>query len=148
MTRNRTGSVKKRLFIAILVAAVAILVVLDVAPLGTVVLYSNKDTYQPGGTVGITVRSVRIGTAEFGRSFRVQWVEYGDWVEVPLDRWWDIDLLGLHAGGVFTQSLIPAEDLVDPAEPGKYRVVKGIRAGLLRLETQTLAAGFHVEEST
>lgn len=59
-----------------------------------------------------------------------------------------MDIIGLRTGEVFAQSLIPAEDFVEPPEPGKYRVVKEIRAGLIRLETLTLIAEFHVETTT
>jgi hypothetical protein len=141
-------SVKKRLPIAILVPAVLILVAIGIVPLGTVVLSLDKDTYYPDDTVNITVRSLRIGTVEFGRGFRVQRCEDGGWIEVPLDRWWPMDIIGLRTGEVFAQSLIPAEDFVDPPEPGKYRVVKEIRAGLIRLETSTLIAEFHIKTQT
>ena len=146
--KNKAGRMKRRLLIAILVAAVLILVGIGVVPLGAVVLSLDKDTYYPDDTVNITVRSLRIGTAEFGRRFRVQRFEDGDWIEVPLDRWWPMDIVGLRPGEVFPQRLIPAKDFVEPPEPGKYRVVKEIRAGLIRLETQTLIAEFHLETPT
>jgi len=146
--KNKVGRMKRRLLIAILVPAVLILVAIGIVPLGTVVLSLDKDTYYPDDTVNITVRSLRIGTAEFGRGFRVQRCEDGGWIEVPLDRWWPMDIIGLRAGEVFAQCLIPAKDFVEPPEPGKYRVVKEIRAGLIRLETSTLIAEFYVEATT
>ena len=146
--KNKVGRMKRRLLIAILVPAVLILVAIGIVPLGTVILSLDKDTYYPDDTVNITVRSFRIGTAEFGRGFRVQRCEDGGWIEVPLDRWWPMDIIGLRAGEVFAQCLIPAKDFVEPPEPGKYRVVKEIRAGLIRLETSTLIAEFYVEATT
>lgn len=146
--KNKVGRMKRRLLIAILVPAVLILVAIGIVPLGTVVLSLDKDTYYLDDTVNITVRSLRIGTVEFGRGFRVQRCEDGGWIEVPLDRWWPLDIIGLRTGEVFAQSLIPAEDFIEPPEPGKYRVVKEIRAGLIRLETSTLIAEFHVETTT
>jgi len=145
--KHKVGRVKRRLLVAILVTTVLILVVTGVVPMGTVVLSLDKDTYYPDDTVSITVRSLRIGTAEFGRGFGVQRFDDGDWIEVPLDRWWITDIIGLRPGEVFRQSLIPAKDFVEPPEPGKYRVVKEIRAGLIRLETRTLIAEFHIETS-
>lgn len=69
--KNKVGRMKRRLLIAILVPAVLILVAIGIVPLGTVVLSLDKDTYYPDDTVNITVRSLRIGTVEFGRGFRV-----------------------------------------------------------------------------
>ncbi len=143
--KNKVGRIKTRLLIAILVLAVLVLVAIGIVPLGTVVLSLDKNTYYPDDTVNITLRSLRIGTVEFGRSFRVQRFEDGDWIEVELDRYWPMDIIGLRPGEMFAQSFIPARDFVELPEPGKYRVVKKIRAGLIRLETSTLIAEFHVE---
>jgi hypothetical protein len=144
---------KRRLLIAILVPTVLIvaatLVVSGAVPTGTVVLHLDKETYHSNDTVTITLRSLRIGTVQFGLRFEVQRFEAGNWVEVPLDRFWRLPLMHLLPGKAFRQSFIPAEDFVETPKSGRYRVVKEIQVGPIHcgatLETQTLYAEFHIE---
>ncbi len=151
--KQKRGRMKRRLFIAILVPAllivVATVVVTGVVPMGTVALDLDKETYHPDDTVTITLRSLRTGSVQFGTFFGVQRFEDGNWVEVSLDRVWTLELLGLHPGQAFRQSFIPAEDFLETPEPGRYRVVKEIQVGPIHygatLETQTLIAEFHIE---
>jgi len=147
------ASVKKRLLIAILVPAVLILVatlvVTGAVPVGTVVLHLDKETYHPSDTVTITLRSLRTGAVRLGTLFGVQRFEDGNWVGVPLDRGWLLDLIVLLPGQAFRQSFIPAEDFFETPKPGRYRVVKEIQVGPIHygatLEIQTLIAEFHIE---
>jgi len=128
---------------------VAALVVTGAAPMGTVVLHLDNETYHPNDTVTITLRSLRTGAVWFGEGFEVQRLEDGNWVEVPLDRFWRLMLMHLLPGETFRESFIPAEDFVETPRPGRYRVVKQIQVGPVyyraALETQTLYAEFHIE---
>jgi hypothetical protein len=141
------------LFIAILVPTllivIATVVVTGAVPLGTVVLHLDREIYHPNDTVTITLRSLRTGTVRFGTRFEVQRFEDGNWVEVPLDRIWRLNLIVLLPGKVFRQSFIPAEDFFETPRPGRYRVVKEIQVGPMycgaTLETQTLYAEFRTE---
>jgi hypothetical protein len=149
------ASVKKRLLIAILVPAVLILVatlvVTGAVPMGTVVLHLDKEICHPNDTVTITLRSLRTGSVQLGTPFGVQRSEDGNWVEVPLDRLWTLELIVLLPGQAFRQSFIPAEDFPETPKPGRYRVVKEIQVGPIcygaTLETQTLIAEFHIENA-
>ena len=144
---------KRRLLIAILVLAllivVATVVVTGAVPMGTVVLHLDKDIYHPNDTVTITLRSLRTGKVQFGTHFGVQRFEDGNWVEVPLDRLWTLELIVLLPGLAFRQSFTPADDFSETPKPGRYRVVKEIQVGRIHhgatLETQTLYAEFHIE---
>jgi len=144
---------KGRLLIAILVLAllivVATVVVTGAVPMGTVVLHLDKEIYHPNDTVTITLRSLRTGKVQFGTHFGVQRFEDGNWVEVPLDRVWTLELLGLLPGQAFRQSFTPADDFSETPKPGRYRVVKKIQVGRIHhgatLETQTLIAEFRIE---
>jgi hypothetical protein len=147
------GLVKKRLLIAILVPTVLIvaatLVVTGAVPTGTVVLHLDQETYHTDDTVTITLRSLRIGTVQFGLGFEIQRFEDGNWVEVPLDLLWPLSLMHLLPGKAFQQCFIPAEDFVETAQPGRYRAAKEIQVGPIQpgatLETQTLYAEFRIE---
>lgn len=144
---------KRRLLIAILVTAVLILVatlvVTGVVPMGNVTLHLDKDTYHPNDTVTITLQSLRTGEVQLGTLFGVQRFEDGNWVEVPLDRPWTLQIIGLRLGQSFQQSFVPAEDFSETPELGRYRVVKEIQVGRIHhgatLETQTLYAEFRIE---
>ena len=147
------ASVKKRLLIAILVTAllimVATVVVTGAVLMGTVVLHLDKEICHPNDTVTITLRSLRTGSVQLGTPFGVQRFEDGNWVEVPLDRLWTLDLIGLLPGLAFRQSFTPADDFSETPNPGRYRVVKEIQVGRIHhgatLETQTLIAEFRME---
>lgn len=147
------GRTKRRLLIAILVLAllivVATVVVTGAVPMGTVVLHLDKEIYHPNDTVTITLRSLRTGKVQFGTHFGVQRFEDGNWVEVPLDLVWTLELLGLLPGQAFRQSFTPADDFSETPKPGRYRVVKKIQVGRIHhgatLETQTLIAEFRIE---
>jgi hypothetical protein len=144
---------KRRLLIAILVPALLIVVVTVVitgaVPMGTVVLHLDKEIYHPNDTVTITLRSLRTGSVQLGTPFGVQRFEDGNWVEVPLDRLWTLELIVLLPGQAFRQSFIPAEDFFETPKTGRYRLVKEIQAGPIHygatLETQTLIAEFRIE---
>ena len=144
---------KRRLLIAILVPAVLIVVatvvVTGAVPMGTVILHLDKEIYHPNDTITITLRSLRTGSVRLGSHFGVQRSEDGNWVEVPLDRFWTLELIGLLPGQSFQQSFIPAEDFFQAPELGRYRVVKKIQVGRIHhgatLETQTLYAEFRIE---
>lgn len=144
---------KKRLLITILILTltivVATVVVTGAVPLGSVVLRLDKEIYHPNDTVTITLRSLRTGIVEFGARFAVERFEDGNWVEVPSDRLWRLNLIILGPGKAFRQSFIPAEDLSEIPEPGRYRVVKEIQVGPIycgaALETQILCAEFLIE---
>jgi len=144
---------KRRLLIAILVPAllivVATVVVTGAVPMGTVVLHLDKEIYHPNDTVTITLRSLRTGSVRLGSRFGVQRFEDGNWVEVPLDRVWTLELIGLLPGQAFRQSFTPAGDFSETPKPGRYRVVKEIQVGRIHhgatLETQTLYAEFRIE---
>jgi hypothetical protein len=154
--KQKRGRMKRRLFIAILVPAllivVATVVVTGVVPMGTVALDLDKETYHPDDTVTITLRSLRTGSVQFGTFFGVQRFEDGNWVEVPLDRLWTAQIIGLRPGESFQQSFVPAEDFFETPEPGRYRVVKEIQLVPIHhgatLETQTLIAEFSIEAPT
>jgi len=144
---------KRHLLIAILVLAllivVATVVVIGAVPMGTVVLSLDKEIYHANDTVTITVRSLRTGSVQLGNHFRVQQFEDGNWVEVPLNRFWTEELIVLLPGKAFRQSFIPAEDFFETPKPGRYRVVKEIQVSPIycraTLETQTLYAEFRIE---
>ena len=144
---------KRRLLIAILVPSLLIVaatvVVTGAVPMGTVVLHLDKEIYHPNDTVTITLRSLRTGSVRLGSRFGVQRSEDGNWVEVPLDRLWTLELIGLLPGQAFRQSFIPAEDFFETPKEGRYRVVKEIQVGPIHhgatLETQTLSAEFRIE---
>jgi hypothetical protein len=147
------ASVKRRLLVAILVPSllilVATLVVTGAVLMGTVAFHLDKETYRPNETVTITLRSLRTGKVQFGTPFGVQRFEDGNWVEVPLDRVWTLELIGLLPGLAFRQSFTPADDFSETPKPGRYRVVKEIQVGRIHhgatLETQTLYAEFRIE---
>lgn len=128
---------------------IATVVVTGVVPLGIVVLHLDREIYHPNDTVTITLRSLRTGRVQFGTRFEVQRFEHGNWVEVPLDRIWRLNLIVLLPGKAFRQSFIPAEDFFETPRPGRYRVVKEIQVGPIyygaTLETRTLYAEFHIE---
>jgi len=144
---------KRRLLIAILVPAllivVATVVITGAVPMGTVVLHLDKEIYHPNDTVTITLRSLRTGSVQLGTPFGVQRFEDGNWVEVPLDRLWTLELIVLLPGQAFRQSFIPAEDFFETPKTGRYRLVKEIQVGPIHygatLETQTLIAQFRIE---
>jgi hypothetical protein len=144
---------KRRLLIAILILTLVIVgatvVVTGAVPMGTVVLHLDKEIYHPNNTVTITLRSLRTGSVQFGLPFGVQRFEDGNWVEVPLDRFWRLPLMHLLPGQAFRQSLIPAEDFSEIPRPGRHRVVKEIQVGPIyceaALETQMLYAEFRIE---
>jgi len=144
---------KRRLLIAILVPAllivVATAVITGAVPMGTVVLHLDKEIYHPNDTVTITLRSLRTGSVQLGTPFGVQRFEDGNWVEVPLDRLWTLELIVLLPGQAFRQSFIPAEDFFETPKTGRYRLVKEIQVGPIHygatLETQTLIAQFRIE---
>jgi hypothetical protein len=144
---------KRRLLIAILVTAVLILVatvlVTGVVPKGTVTLHLDKDTYHPNDTVNITLRSLRTGEVQLGTLFGLQRFEDDNWVEIPLDRPWTLQIIGLRLGQSFQQSFVPADDFAETPKPGRYRVVKEMQIGPIyygaTLETQTLIAEFRIE---
>ena len=144
---------KRRLVIGILVLAVLVLVatvvVTGAVPIGTVLLHLDKETCRPNETVTITLRSLRTGSVLFGHRFGVERFEDGDWVEVPLDRFWRLNLMGLHLGQSFQQSFVPAQDFFETPRPGRYRVVKEVRVGMIHYgatrETRTLVAEFSIE---
>jgi len=151
--KRRSGHMKRRLLVAILVIAllilVATLVVTGAVPMGTVVLHLDKEIYHPNDTATITLRSLRTGKVQFGTPFGVQRFEDGNWVEVPLDRLWTLNLIVLGPGRAFRQSFVPAGDFLETPETGRYRVVKEIQVGRIHhgatLETQTLYAEFRIE---
>ncbi len=144
---------KRRLVIGILVLAVLVLVatvvVTGAVPIGTVLLHLDKEIYHPNDTVTITLRSLRTGIVQFGTPFVVQRFEDGNWVEVPLDRFWRLNLIVLGPGGAFRQSFTPAQDFFETPRPGRYRVVKEVQVGMIHvgatLETRTLVAEFSIE---
>ncbi len=144
---------KSRLLIAILVPTLLIVlatvIVTGAVPLGTVVLHLDKEIYHPNDTVTITLRSLHTGIVQFGARFEVQRFNDGNWVEVPLDRFWRLNLIVLGPGQTFRQSFVPAEDFLDTPEPGGYRVVKEIQVGPIHceatLETHILYAEFRIE---
>jgi len=147
---------KRRWLIAILLptvlVVVAALVITGAVPMGTVVLHLDNETYHPNDTVAITLRSLHTGAIWFGEGFEVQRFEDGNWVEVPLDRFWRLMLMHLLPGETFPESFIPAEDFVETPGPGRYRVVKQIQVGAVyyraALEKQTLYAEFYMEPPT
>jgi len=144
---------KRRLVIGILVLAVLVLVatvvVTGAVPIGTVLLHLDQETCRPNDTVTITLRSLRTGSVLFGHRFGVERFEDGDWVEVPLDRLWRLWLSVLHPGQSFQQSFVPAQDFFETPRPGRYRVVKEVRVGMIHYgatrETRTLVAEFSIE---
>jgi len=151
--KQKRGRMKRRLLIAILVPAllivVATVVVTGAVPMGTVVLDLDKETYYPNETVTITLRSLHTGSVQLGTLFGVQRFEDGNWVEVPLDRAWTLQIIGLRPGQSFRQSFVPAEDFFETPEPGRYRVVKEIQVGPIHYgatrKTQTLIEEFTIE---
>jgi len=151
--KHKAGRMKRRLVIGILVLAVLVLVatvvVTGAVPIGTVLLHLDQETYRPNDTVTITLRSLRTGTVQFGSLFGVQRFEDGNWVEVPLDRFWTLGLMSLHLGQSFQQSFVPAQDFFETPRPGRYRVVKEVRVGMIHYgatrETRTLVAEFSIE---
>ena len=151
--KRRAGQVKRRLLMAILVlallVAVATVVVTGVVPMGTVTLRLDQETYRPNETVTLTLRSLRTGSVFYGHPFRVERFEDGDWVEVPLDRLFILIGLTMHLGQSFQQSFVPAQDFFETPRPGRYRVVKEVRVGMIHRavtgETRTLVAEFSIE---
>jgi len=140
---------KKRLLIAALVVAV-LAVVAIVIPVGAVTLDLDQETYGPGQIVTITVKNVCTGKVYHGQPFTVQRFEDGDWVRVPLDRVFTLELRILCPGREFQQSFVPRHDFADTPTPGRYRVVKEVRVGTilssnhLEIETRTLVAEFRI----
>ncbi len=151
--KHKAGRMKRRLAIGILILAVLVLVatvvVTGAVPIGTVLLHLDKEIYHPNDTVTITLRSLRTGKVQFGTPFVVQRFEDGNWVEVPLDRLWTLQLIVIIPGGAFRQSFIPARDFFETPRPGRYRVVKEVQVGMIHygatLETRTLVAEFSIE---
>lgn len=151
--KHKAGRMKRRLVIGILVLAVLVLVatvvVTGAVPIGTVLLHLDKEIYHPNDTVTITLRSLRTGSVLFGLRFGVERFEEGNWVGVPLDRFWRLPLIVLGPGGAFRQSFIPAQDFFETPRPGRYRVVKEVQVGMIHygatLETRTLVAEFSIE---
>ena len=150
--KRRAGQVKRRLLMAILVlallVAVATVVVTGVVPMGTVILRLDQETYSPNETVTLTIRSLRTGIVQFGTFFRVQRFENGNWVDVPLDRFWAMVLIGIGPGGAYRQSFVPADDFFETPSPGRYRVVKEVQVGMIHAganrETRILIAEFRI----
>ena len=150
--KRRAGRVKRGLLIAALVlallVAVATVVVTGVVPMGTVILRLDQETYSPNETVTLTIRSLRTGIVQFGTFFRVQRFEDGNWVDVPLDRFWTMELIGIGPGGAFRQSFVPAQDFFETPIPGRYRVVKEVQVGMIHAganrETRILIAEFRI----
>jgi hypothetical protein len=144
---------KRRLVIGILVLAVLVLVatvvVTGAVPIGTVLLHLDKEIYHPNDTVTITLRSLRTGSVLFGLRFGVERFEDGNWVGVPLDRFWRLPIIVLGPGRAIRQSFIPAQDFFETPRPGRYRVVKEVQVGMIHcgatLETRTLVAEFSIE---
>ncbi len=144
---------KRRLLIALavlgVVVVVATVVFTGVIPMGTVILRLDQDTYRPDETVTLTIRSLRTGVVAYGDIFEVQRFEDGDWVGVPLDRGWLMWLGVMSPGRAFHQSFVPAEHFFETPEPGRYRVVKEVRVGMIHYgadrETLTLIAEFRIE---
>ncbi len=150
--KRRAGRVKRGLLIAALVLAVlvvvATVVVTGVVPMGTVILRLDQETYSPNETVTLTIRSLRTGSVCFGSPFRVQRFENGNWVDVPLDRFWTMELIGIGPGGACRQSFVPAQDFFETPIPGRYRVVKEVQVGMIHAganrETRILIAEFRI----
>jgi len=145
---------KRRLLIAALVLAVLVvvaIVVTVVVPVGAVDLHLDQETYRPSQTVTITLKNVCTGKVYHGQPFTVQRFEDGDWVRVPLDRIFTLELRILCPRREFQQSFVPRHDLVDAPMPGRYRVVKRVWVGTIlssyhrELEKRTLVAEFRIE---
>jgi hypothetical protein len=144
---------KRRLLIAVLILAVlvvlAAVVVTGAVPIGTVPFHLDNEIYHPNDTVTITLRSLRTGKVQFGSRFEVQRFEDGNWVDIPLDRLWRLNLIVLGPGKAFRQSFVSAEDFSETPKLGRYRVVKEVQVGPIyceaALETQMLYAEFRIE---
>jgi len=150
--KRRAGRVKRGLLIAALVLAVlvvvATVVVTGAVPVGTVTLDLDQEEYRRSETVTLTIRSLRTGIGQFGTFFRVQRFEDGNWVDVPLDRFWRHVLIVLHTGQTCQQSFVPAQDFFETPIPGRYRVVKEVQVGMIHAganrETRILIAEFRI----
>ncbi len=158
---------KRRLLIVLAVlgvlVVVATVVVTGAIPMGTVILSLDQESYRHDETVTLTIRSLRTGSVQFGTPFKIQRFDDGDWVDVPFGLGW-VDMpegrsavwtsimIVLSPGQAYRQSFRPPEHFFEGSRPGRYRVIKEVRVGMIHhdygapsRETRTLVAEFRIE---